>query len=83
MTAWCELKAEKRHGKRVRAQARPAALVDGVEADSDKARVMAHFRGLVANGLAKWQTLDDGTIRLCLSSGETYVLMKTTVTRFA
>jgi len=83
MTAWCALKAKKRHGKRARAQARPAALVDGVEADSDKARVMAHFRGLVADGLAEWQTLDDGTIRLCLSSGETYLLRKTTVTRFA
>jgi hypothetical protein len=83
MTVWCALKAKKRHGKRVRPQARPAALVDGVEADSDKARVMAHFRGLVADGLAEWQTLDDGTIRLCLSSGETYVLRKTTVTRIA
>jgi hypothetical protein len=33
-----------------------------VEADSDKALVMAHLRGLVADGLAEWQTLDDGTI---------------------
>jgi hypothetical protein len=83
MTAWCALKAKKRHGKRVRTQARSAALVDGVEANSDKARVMAHFRRLVADGLAEWQTLDGGTIRLCLGSGEIYLLRKTTVTRVA
>jgi hypothetical protein len=83
MTASCALKAKKKHEKRVRAEARPAALVDSVEADSDKAHVMAHFWGLVADGLAEWQTLDDGTIRLCLSTGETYLLRKTTVTRIA
>jgi len=83
MMAWCALKAKKRHGKRVRPQARPAALANGVEADSDKAHVMTHFRGLVADGLAEWRTMDDGTIRLCLSTGETYLLRKTTVTRIA
>jgi hypothetical protein len=77
------LKPKKRHGNRVRAQARHAALANGVEADSDKAHVMTHFRGLVADGLAEWRTMDDGTIRLCLSTGETYLLRKTTVTRIA
>ena len=83
MTAWCALKAKKRHGKRVRPRARPAALANGVEADSDKAHVMTHFRGLVADGLAEWQTLDDRIIRLRLNTGEIYLLKKTDITRIA
>jgi hypothetical protein len=83
MTAWCALKAKKKHGKRVRTQATPAALVNGVEADPAKAHVMAHFRGLVVDGLAEWRTLDDGTIRFSLNTGETYLLEKTTITRIA
>ena len=83
MTAWCALKAKKKHGKRVRAQVTPAALVIGVEADPAKAQVMAHFRGLVADGLAEWRTLDDGTIRLSLNTGETYLLKTMTITRIA
>ena len=82
MTASCA-KAKKKDEKRVRAQATSAALVNGVEPDPAKAHVMAHFRGLVADGLAEWQTMDDGTIRLCLSTGEIYLLRKTTVTRIA
>jgi hypothetical protein len=54
-----------------------------VEADSDKALVMAHLRGLVADGLAEWWTLDDGTIRFSLNTGETYLLKTMTVTRIA
>jgi hypothetical protein len=83
MAAWCALKAKKKHGKRVRAQATPAALVNGVEVDPAKAHVMANFRGLVADGLAEWRTLDDGTIRFSLNTGETYLLEKTTITRIA
>ena len=83
MSARSALKAKKRHGKRVRTQAKPAALVNGVEADAAKAHVMTHFRGLVADGLAEWQTLDDGTIRLSLNTGEIYLLKKTDITRIA
>ena len=83
MTASCALKAKKKDEKRVRAQATSAALVDGVEPDPAKAHVMAHFRGLVADGLAEWWTLDDGTIRFSLNTGETYLLEKTTITRIA
>ena len=83
MTASCALKAKKNDEKRVRAQATPAALVNGVEPDPAKAHVMAHFRGLVADGLAEWRTLDDGTIRFSLNTGETYLLEKTTITRIA
>jgi hypothetical protein len=83
MTPRGALKAKKKHGKRARAQVKPAALVNGVEADPAKTHVMAHFRGLVADGLAEWQTLDDGTIRLSLNTGEIYLLKKTDITRIA
>jgi len=83
MTARSALKAKKKHGKRARAQAKPAALVNGVKADAAKAHVMAHFRALVADGFAEWQTLDDGTIRLSLNTGETYLLKKTDIARIA
>jgi hypothetical protein len=83
MTAWCAFEAKNKHGKRVRVQATPAALGNGVETDPAKAYVMAHFRGLVADGLAEWRTLDDGTIRFSLNTGETYLLEKTTITRIA
>ena len=83
MTAWCAFEAKNEHGKRVRAQATPAALGNGVETDPAKAYVMAHFRGLVADGLAEWQTLDDRIIRLRLNTGEIYLLKKTDITRIA
>ena len=83
MIARSPLRANKKHGKRVRAQARSAALANDVEADPAKAHVMAHFRGLVADGLAEWQTLDDGAIRLSLNTGEIYLLEKTDITRIA
>ena len=58
-----------------------------VEVTSDamaaKIKVMGHFRKLVANGFGQWQTLDDGTIRLQLVTGETYLLELTTITRIA
>ena len=75
------MRTKKKHGKRIRAQARSAALANDVEVDPGKAHVMAHFRGLVADGLAEWQTLADGTIRLSLNTGETYLLKKTDITR--
>jgi hypothetical protein len=83
MIARSPLRAKKKHGKRVCAQAEPVALVNGVEADPAKAHVMAHFRGLVADGLAERQRLDDGTIRLSLNTGEIYLLKKMDITRIA
>lgn len=44
---------------------------------------MAHFRRLVADGSAEWRTLDDGTTRLSLNTGEIYLLEQTDVTRVA
>lgn len=83
MIARSPLRAKKKHGKGVRAQVRSAALANDVEADPAKAHLMAHFRGLVADGLAEWQTLDDGTIRLRLNTGEIYLLKETDITRIA
>lgn len=81
------LKAKKKYGKRVRAQVKPPSFVNGVQVDAAKAHVkvhvMTHFRRLVADGLAEWQTLDDGTIRLSLNTGEIYLLKKTEITRIA
>jgi hypothetical protein len=58
-----------------------------VEVTSDaiaaKIKVMDHFRKLVADGFAEWQTLDDETIRLRLITGETYLLEPATITRIA
>ena len=51
--------------------------------DPAKVKVMGHFRELVADGFAEWQTLDDGTIRLRPITGETYLLEPATITRIA
>jgi hypothetical protein len=83
MPARSALKAKKKHGKGVRAQARPAALANDAVAEAVKAQAMAHFRGLVAGGLAEWQTLDDGTVQLSLNTGEIYLLKKSDITRIA
>ncbi|MCA6110753.1 hypothetical protein [Bradyrhizobium cenepequi] len=52
-------------------------------ADPAKARVMAYFRRLVADGYAEWQMLENGDIRLRFRSGETYLLAQTAVIRIA
>jgi len=54
-----------------------------VRSDPAKVKVMGHLRKLVADGFAEWQTLDDGTIRLRLITGETYLLEQATITRIA
>ena len=54
-----------------------------VHADPAKARVMACFRRLVADGYAEWQMLENGDIQLRFRSGETYLLAKTTIIRIA
>ncbi|WP_194469911.1 hypothetical protein [Bradyrhizobium sp. CCBAU 51753] len=54
-----------------------------MESDPAKAEVMVHLANLVADGFAEWQMLDSGTIRLRLTTGATYLLEQTTVTRIA
>jgi hypothetical protein len=49
--------------------------------DPAKAQVMGYFRTLVASGLAEWDALENGTIRLRLRTGETYLLDSVDVTR--
>jgi hypothetical protein len=58
-----------------------SAITSRMRADPAKARVMGYFRELVADVLANWQALENGTIRLRLNTGETYLLDKATITR--
>jgi hypothetical protein len=73
--------AEKRLDKRGRVEATFDAIAALMQSDPAKVKVMTHFRKLVADGFAEWQTLDNGTIRLRLKTGETYLLEQTTITR--
>jgi hypothetical protein len=73
-------RAKKRKRRRLK-QATFEAIVNSAHSDPAKARVMGYFRELVADGLANWQALENGTIRLRLNTGETYLLDKTTITR--
>jgi hypothetical protein len=72
---------KKRLVRRTRTKAAPAANFDLAQADPNKLRVMAYFGKLVADGLAEWERLKNGTIRLRLSTGEIYLLEKETITR--
>jgi hypothetical protein len=83
MTPRRALKAKRKLDKRVHPQAKSIAIDVSVEADPDKVRVLAYFRGLVTDGLAERQAQDDGTVRLTLSTGEMFLLKKTSVTRIA
>ncbi|NIJ33785.1 hypothetical protein [Sphingomonas oligoaromativorans] len=51
--------------------------------DPDKAAVMRWVAGLVADGTAEWDTLDNGNIRLRFKSGEIYLLADRRVVRVA
>src|SRR5690349_5127111 len=73
----------KRLNRCVRVEATPDATAALMQSDPAKVEVMGLFRELVAHGFAEWQTLDDGTIRLRLITGETYLLEPATVTRIA
>ena len=73
----------KRPDRRVRVEATSDAMAALMQSDPAKARVMGHLRKLVADGLAEWQMLGDGTIRLQLITGETYLLEPATITRIA
>ena len=73
----------KRLEKRVGVGVTSDAIAARVQADPAKVKVMDYLRKLVAEGFAEWQTLDDGTIRLRLVTGETYLLEQATITRIA
>ncbi|OAF08486.1 hypothetical protein [Bradyrhizobium neotropicale] len=81
MTPRRALKPKNKRAKRVRTAAKPIEVAGSVQHDPDKARVVAYFRGLVADGLAQWHALDDGTVRLSLNTGEIYLLKETAITR--
>jgi hypothetical protein len=44
---------------------------------------MAYFNQLVTDGLAEWDMLANGDIRLCFPTGETFLLAKTVIIRLA
>jgi hypothetical protein len=67
----------------VRVEATSDAIAARTQSDPAKVKVMGHFRELVADGFAEWQTLDDGTIRLRPITGEMYLLEPATITRIA
>jgi hypothetical protein len=73
----------KRQDRGAHVEAASDAIAALTQPDPAKVEVMGHLRKLVAAGLAEWQTPDDGTIRLRLVTGETYLLELTTITRIA
>jgi hypothetical protein len=52
-----------------------------VYADPAKALVMAYLSRLVAGGLADWNRIDSGDVKLELHSGETFILSDETILR--
>lgn len=52
-------------------------------ADPERSLVMAYFGQLVADGLAEWDMLANGDIRLRFPTGETFLLAKTVIVRLA
>jgi hypothetical protein len=83
MTPRRGLKPKSKRAKRIGVTGKPSEAAASAQIDPDKARVMAYFRSLVANDLAQWQMLHDGTIRLSLNTGEIYLLHETAITRIA
>jgi hypothetical protein len=73
----------KRHAGREHVEATSDAMAALTQSDPAKAKVMDLLRKLVAAGLAEWQTQPDGTCRLRLVTGETYLLEPTTIMRIA
>jgi len=76
-------KPNSKPAKRVGATAEPSGVTDTARVNPERDRVMACFWALVADGLAEWRALDDGTVRLRLSTGESYLLETTSMTRIA
>ncbi|MDR6667112.1 hypothetical protein [Rhizobium sp. 1399] len=52
-------------------------------ADPARSLVMAYFNQLVIDGLAEWDMLANGDIRLCFPTGETFLLAETVIIRLA
>ena len=73
----------KRPDGRTRTEGTYDAIAALMPPDPAKVEVMEHFRKLVASELAEWRPLDDGTIRLRLITGATYLLEQATITRIA
>lgn len=59
------------------------ALVALAQDNPDKALVMKCIGQLVVNGYAEWEMLDNGKVEIRFTSGETYLLARTTILRVA
>ena len=59
------------------------ALVSLAKSDPDKALIMTYVGKLVADGFAVWEILADGEIEVRFTSGETFLVAKTTILRLA
>ncbi len=63
------------------------AVIDGLvrraELNPPKAAIMAQIGGLVAEGLARWDMLENGDIEARFKSGEIYLFAESTITRLA
>ena len=51
--------------------------------DPAKALVMGYLGWLVVNGYARWDLLEDGSIRLSFDTGETFLLAEAAIIRLA
>lgn len=58
-------------------------LVALAQDNPDKALVMTYIGQLVIDGTAEWKMLDNGEVEVRFTSGETYLLGKTTILRLA
>jgi hypothetical protein len=77
------IESNERLGKRARVEATSDAIAFLMRSDPAKIKAMGYLQKLVADGFAEWQTLDRGTIRLRLMTGETFLLEQATITRVA
>ena len=69
--------AEARRRNLCGTQAAPDPISRLLHIDPDKAAVMNWIGELVAEGWAEWGLADDGNLRLCFNTGETFLLAKT------
>lgn len=75
--------ARTKDGKRPGAEEAIDAFVALARDNPDKALVMTYIGQLVADGFATWDMLDNEEIEVRFTSGETYLLARTTILRLA
>jgi hypothetical protein len=66
-----------------RSEATRAAFDGRFHADAAKDLVMSYVGRFVSDGLAEWQQIESGDIRLRFHTGETFILSDTAMSRIA